>query len=70
VHPHTKEAHEEVTKGIFSSEMESHMSIALKVSLQILKVLILVSRGLNERLRANMLLFLFASEHDRLMILD
>ena len=41
-----------MTKGIFSSEMENHMSIALKVSLQILKVLIVVSGGLNEQLRA------------------
>ena len=42
-HPHTKETHEEVTKAIFSSDIESHLSIALKVSLQILKVLIVVS---------------------------
>jgi hypothetical protein len=41
-HPHTKETHEEVAKAIFSPDMESHLAIALKVSLQILKVLIVV----------------------------
>jgi hypothetical protein len=41
-HSHTKETHDEVTKGIFGPEIESHIAVALKVSLQILRVLIVV----------------------------
>jgi len=43
-HPHTKEIdHEEAAKSIFNPEVEQHLSIALKVSLQVLRVFIMVS---------------------------
>jgi hypothetical protein len=42
-HPHTKETHDEFSKIVFNADIENHISVALKVGLQILRVFILVS---------------------------